>query len=675
MTGLLDPSRRRFLQMLLATLGASAGVGMTLGSGVLGVLTLFAVFVVANRAHKAADAARGRMLLPLSALVGVFWLIHLLVLGAVFDPALANISLLPAVVLSALLWWHALDILLPADVEADKSPAQQAPVSALMGTDGLAALRDGGFTPFPTPSPGGSDFFGTANGETAPEEPVSAQPADFGTPKKRSCPTCWKTAVSEGDYCGHCGSPMSAATMTTVPVARAIAAPPVAPRRQMTVADVYSHHNRSIKPSTVVWDPALYRAPLGRRFLASLLDTVIAIALGFLASIVFGVGVALASDSAGVDMELALGLGVLAGFLVWQLVAAGYFFTEALFGATAGKFMCGLRIAQADGQPGNIGFWFARYWFKYLWNTLFIVAALSQSEMIGIMALVALVLTIIGYLAVLGPSSQTFHDRASGTAVFMASDLQSGIADIVLARRLAGQLGGNKSPVLRNVYATMGVIIVLVLIGMRDSAPVWTTGTNQRSYTSPAPAVSAQPPADDFMQQQIAAAQAESVQPVANYNAGQQVPVAGSGSGLSQERIAKAWEHIRVFDAAVREVAQKVEHHKKMAHYLTIQADNHSSMGDMHEDGLNAAAARREYLLAFEKYGVAGEHLDAAKALLRRHFSVLAQSDEFLFRLGMDAESKGLNDLAVECYRRVAGIGRDNAHAAKGRLNALGADW
>ena len=671
MTGILDPSRRGFLGMLLAVLAAFIGVAMAFGSMALAVHMIVAIPIVLVVARRAAEPEFGHRLMVVASWSVALWLARILLPAFTSSTLAVYAAMLPAIYASALFWWRALDCLIPASDAESAMPVRE---SALLRPEGIPGIQDLSFTPFPAAA-AGKDEDAEPVAQAATDEPAAPEPLPWQGPKRRTCPSCWKTVEGDAAYCGSCGSPVAAAAMAAAPVAHAHAAPPVAPRARMTVTDVYAHHNRNPKPSTVVWDPALYRAPLGRRFLASVLDAIIAITLGFFISIVFGVGVSLLGDSAGANMELALGLGVLAGMLVLLLVTAGYFFTEALFGATVGKFLCGLRIAQADGQPGNIGFWFARYWFKNLPNTLFIVAALSQSGMIVTMAWVAFVLTVIGYLAVFGPSSQTFHDRASGTAVFMANDLQSGIADIVLARRLAGQLGGSKSPVLGKAYATMGVIIVLMVIGMRQSAPVWTAGTNQRAYASPAPAVSAQPPADDFMQQQYAAARVEAVQPVANNNAGQQVPVAGSGSELSQERIAKAWEHIRVFDAAVREVAQKVEHHEKMAHYSSIAADNHESMGDMHMEGLNAAAARREYLLAAEKGGVSVQHLDAAKAVLRRHSAVLAQSDEFLFRLGMDAESKGVNDLAVECYRRVARIDGGNAQAARGRLNAFGADW
>lgn len=505
MTGILDPSRRGFLGMLLAVLAAFIGVAMAFGSMALAVHMIVAIPIVLVVARRAAEPEFGHRLMVVASWSVALWLARILLPAFTSSTLAVYAAMLPAIYASALFWWRALDCLIPASDAESAMPVRE---SALLRPEGIPGIQDVSFTPFPAAA-AGKDEAAEPVAQAATDEPAAPEPFPWQGAKKRTCPSCWKTVEGDAAYCGSCGSPVATATMAAAPVAHAHAAPPVAPRTRMTVADVYAHHNRSPKPSTVVWDPALYRAPLGRRFLASLLDAIIAITLGFLASIVFGVGIGLLGDSAGADMELALGLGVLAGVLVLLLVTAGYFFTEALFGATAGKFLCGLRIARADGQPGNIGFWFARYWFKNLPNTLFIAAALSQSEMIGIMALVVLVLTVIGYLAVFGPSSQTFHDRASGTAVFMANDLQSGIADIVLARRLAGQLGGAKSGTLRNAYLVMGAIILLMIIGMRDSP--FMHGVRDGFRT--AQATSSNSSQDEAAQQLVATAMAEGLQP------------------------------------------------------------------------------------------------------------------------------------------------------------------
>jgi len=90
---------------------------------------------------------------------------------------------------------------------------------------------------------------------------------------------------------------------------------------------------------------------------------------------------------------------------------------DALFGTGPGKWLLRMRVAAADGGPGQAG----RLWLRWvikcigLWG-MALALALGRSP-VAFIALAAGFTVLAGFFLTMGPRRQALHDRLSGTAV------------------------------------------------------------------------------------------------------------------------------------------------------------------------------------------------------------------------------------------------------------------
>lgn len=136
---------------------------------------------------------------------------------------------------------------------------------------------------------------------------------------------------------------------------------------------------------------------VGPRFVATIVDTVVLVVVGWVMALLFG--------QAG-----ATGFSLTGGpFLLYVFVSFGYFIVlEATRGATLGKRLLGQRVVKVDGSPLD---WRA----SVLRNVLRIVDGLPFAYLVGAI----LVLT--------SDRKQRLGDRVADTVVVSAASLEPGL--------------------------------------------------------------------------------------------------------------------------------------------------------------------------------------------------------------------------------------------------------
>jgi uncharacterized RDD family membrane protein YckC len=180
------------------------------------------------------------------------------------------------------------------------------------------------------------------------------------------------------------------------------------------------------------------RIGFGPRLVSSLLDTfimltIIPIIAGSLAStkaadflIQKGMDVLKADDNALEMIEKTMGeyfnfyLILIALLTTFGIV---YNLIEGFFGASPGKMIMGLKVANADGSKGDVNLFMKRWFIKNANAVLVIINLIVAHALIeNIASMIGLVI-FFGCFAVLGNKKQALHDTLANTAVYKKKEI------------------------------------------------------------------------------------------------------------------------------------------------------------------------------------------------------------------------------------------------------------
>lgn len=166
------------------------------------------------------------------------------------------------------------------------------------------------------------------------------------------------------------------------------------------------------------------RIGFGRRLGAFCLDIVIVSVVSFftggtLGGLVGGMAGAMGAEADAATAAAGGALGAVVGMVAaLMLVGTVYFLIEGFTGYTLGKYLLGIRVANADGTRASTGALLTRYAAKNVNFLLSLAAGLSGiaalSKIGGILGFVI----FIGFFFVLGANRQGFHDMLAKTAVY-----------------------------------------------------------------------------------------------------------------------------------------------------------------------------------------------------------------------------------------------------------------
>ncbi|MFM8243861.1 MAG: RDD family protein, partial [Crocinitomicaceae bacterium] len=137
-----------------------------------------------------------------------------------------------------------------------------------------------------------------------------------------------------------------------------------------------------------------------------------------IASVAFSsAGSAAASGSAeGVQTgAVATILGPIIGMALYNLV-------EAITGASVGKMILGLVVANQDGTQGDISLFMKRWAIKNI-GYIFTILSIWVTALYWVGSLGSLII-FIGCFMALGAEKLTLHDKIANTAVYKKSDVK-----------------------------------------------------------------------------------------------------------------------------------------------------------------------------------------------------------------------------------------------------------
>jgi len=117
-------------------------------------------------------------------------------------------------------------------------------------------------------------------------------------------------------------------------------------------------------------------------------------------------------------------IGIIASF-----VALLYSLVELFTGASPAKHMFGIIAAHANGAPGNLPLWGARWFIKTSGSILSVIGVLTAVELFGTIGTILSVVIFIGCFFALGQEKQALHDKIAKTAVFHKEDVANMQAD------------------------------------------------------------------------------------------------------------------------------------------------------------------------------------------------------------------------------------------------------
>lgn len=165
--------------------------------------------------------------------------------------------------------------------------------------------------------------------------------------------------------------------------------------------------------------PVEKRVGFGPRFGAMILDGVIAGIIGY-AIAAAGIG---ATDATATDAEGAL-TGLMATLGAIYVAMIIYMLIEGIKGASPGKMVLGLQIANQDGSKGDISLFMKRWAIK---NVGYIFGALAV--LTGVLALATVgqigsLIIFVGMFMVFSTKKLTLHDTIAKTAVFRKEDVK-----------------------------------------------------------------------------------------------------------------------------------------------------------------------------------------------------------------------------------------------------------
>ena len=161
------------------------------------------------------------------------------------------------------------------------------------------------------------------------------------------------------------------------------------------------------------------RVGFGPRFGAMLIDVVIASIIGvIIASMAFSSAVSAASSGSASGAATGVAATIMGPFIGLVL----YNLIEAITGASVGKMILGLVVANQDGTQGEISLYMKRWAIKNI-GYIFTVLSIWVSALYYVGSLGSLII-FIGCFMALGAEKLALHDKIANTAVFKKSDVK-----------------------------------------------------------------------------------------------------------------------------------------------------------------------------------------------------------------------------------------------------------
>jgi len=188
------------------------------------------------------------------------------------------------------------------------------------------------------------------------------------------------------------------------------------------------------QPAPYFVDELALRTGFGKRFAAALIDFLIVViiillvynATGFFESAtIFGQQVQEnATDVAAIEeLTNSFMADNMSNFYFSYILILVFFSLEILIGATVGKLILGIHIADSNRRKASTTKLLTRYLIKNSASFISVIWLLTNISLINTLSTIVSIALIIGFLFVLSQKRQAFHDMIADTAVFNRNDI------------------------------------------------------------------------------------------------------------------------------------------------------------------------------------------------------------------------------------------------------------
>ncbi len=188
------------------------------------------------------------------------------------------------------------------------------------------------------------------------------------------------------------------------------------------------------QPAPYFVDELASRTGFGKRFAAALIDFLIVIiiillvynATGFFESAtILGEQVQESATDVAAIEELTNSFMAdnMSNFYFSYILILVFFSLEILIGATVGKLILGIQIADSNRRKASTTKLLTRYLIKNSASFISVIWLLTNISLINTLSTIVSIALIIGFFFVLSQKRQAFHDMLADTAVFNRHDI------------------------------------------------------------------------------------------------------------------------------------------------------------------------------------------------------------------------------------------------------------
>lgn len=167
-----------------------------------------------------------------------------------------------------------------------------------------------------------------------------------------------------------------------------------------------------------------YRVGFGRRLGAYIIDIILTAIIGSMVIYFNGAFQELLNIEDLLNNMSRLSLILEDSILISSLLILLYYSTEIFLGASPGKMILGLVIADSNRTDAEIGKLVNRYLLKHSNSILAIIALITSISMFELFSNLILLIILIGFFFTLTNKRQALHDSLTGTAVYFKENIK-----------------------------------------------------------------------------------------------------------------------------------------------------------------------------------------------------------------------------------------------------------
>jgi uncharacterized RDD family membrane protein YckC len=168
-----------------------------------------------------------------------------------------------------------------------------------------------------------------------------------------------------------------------------------------------------------------YRIGFGRRFGATFIDFIITSIIGFLVILMTGALEVIMNMDDLINNMPQLIIVLKDSTLISGLLILVYYTTEIFIGASPGKMILGIVIADSNRYVAELNKLVKRYLLKHLNSILSVIALITSISYFETISSLVFLILVVGFFFTLSNKRQALHDSLTDTAVYFKENIKN----------------------------------------------------------------------------------------------------------------------------------------------------------------------------------------------------------------------------------------------------------